>query len=178
VKKYWKIFGWVCLGIFLQFKFNVLYGVVFLENLNFHDRSYWVKMTMVPAGEENLRILQVEATVHHSLGPDYFANVYIPNQYKILNKKPYLGAEALEGYTAYQMNMKRVYRDVLSKEDFILIPTNPNQEIGLTPIEVHFQNMDQQLHKDHTYQLATSGKTTRLEGPELAEAKYPQQLGM
>ena len=32
MRKFWKVFGWVFLGIFLQFKFNVLYGIVFLEN--------------------------------------------------------------------------------------------------------------------------------------------------
>ncbi len=176
-KKYWSIFGWICLGIFLQFKFNVLYGIVFLENLNFHDRSYFVKMSMTPTGEQ-LRILNVETTVHHSLGPDYFANVYIPEGYKVLNKKPYLGTETIPGYTAYKMNMKRKYRDVLSNEDFLILPKNPEEDIPQAPILVHFENLKQRLHKDETYQLATISKEVQLTGPEIAEAKYPQQLGM
>ena len=106
MRKFWRLFGWVFLGIFLQFKFNVLYGIVFLENLNFHDRTYLVEMKMIPT-EESLRILKVKTTVHHSLGPDYFANVYIPENYKVLNETPYAGAEVLPGYIAYKMNMNR-----------------------------------------------------------------------
>ena len=177
VKKFWKIFGWICLGIFLQFKFNVLYGIVFLENLNFHDRSYLVKMTLSPTAE-SVRVLNVETIVHHSLGADYYANVYIPDKYTVLNKKSYLGAESIPGYKAYQMNMKRKYRDVLSSEDFIIAPENVKEEISPTPILVNFENLKQQLHKDATYLLTTVNQKTRLEGPELAEAKYPQKLGM
>ena len=177
MKKYWKILGWVCLGIFLQFKFNVLYGIVFLENLNFHDRSYYVKMTLSPTGD-SLRVLNVETTVHHSLGADYFANIYIPDQYNVLNKSPYLGAEAVAGYKAYQMHMKRKYRDVLSVENFIIAPKSMKDDISPTPILVNFENLKQQLHKDQTYHLATANNETHLDGPEIAEAKYPQQWGM
>ncbi len=177
MKKFWKGFGLVCLGIFLQFKFNILYGIVFLENLNFHDRTYFVKMNLVPT-DEKLRVLKVETTVHHSLGADYFANVYIPDNYKVLNKKPYLGTETIQGYNAYKMDMKRVYRDVLSKEDFIISPVNIEEDIIAAPILVHFENMNQRLHKDSTYKIATIQQKTDLEGPEIAEAKYPQQLGM
>jgi hypothetical protein len=177
VKKFWKIFGWVALGIFLQFKFNVLYGIVFLENLNFHDRTYYVSMKMLPTSD-SLRLLKIQTVVHHSLGPDYFANVYIPEQYKVLNKEPYMGAEAIPGYKAYNMNMKRKYRDVLSTEDFIITSQAKDMEISSTPILVDFLNLNQSLHKDQTYILATTKQDTRLEGPEVAEATYPQQLGM
>lgn len=177
MKKFWKIFGWIALGVFLQFKFNLLYGIVFLENLNFHDRSYYVSMKMSPT-DERLRILQVQAVVHHSLGPDYFANVYIPEQYKVLNKETYVGAEAVPGYKAYHMRMKRKYRDVLSTEDFIIAPLKKDMEIPSTPILVDFLNLNQSLHKDETYRLATTKQNTLLEGPKIAEATYPQQLGM
>ncbi len=177
MKKYWKILGWICIGIFLQFKFNVLYGVVYLENLNFHDRSYWVKMNLKSV-EDKVHVLTVETTVHHSLGPDYFANVYIPDHYTVLNKEPYLGAESRPGYKAYQMNMKRKYRDVLSREIFILTTKDKDADVPKTPLVVQFQNMKQLLHEDKTFQLATAGHKTTLQGPELAEAIYPQQLGM
>ena len=177
MKKFLKIFGWIALGIFLQFKFNVLYGIVFMENLNFHDRTYYVSMKMTPT-DGNLRVLQVHSMVHHSLGPDYFANVYIPEQYKVLNKEPYLGAEAMPGYKAYNMNMKRKYRDVLSTEDFIIAPMAKDMEIPSTPLLIDFLNLNQSLHKDETYKLATTKQNTRLEGPEVAEATYPQQLDM
>ena len=175
MRKFWRVFGWVFLGIFIQFKFNALYGIVFLENLNFHDRSYWVEMKMIPT-DENLRVLQVKTTVHHSLGGDYFANVYIPNQYKVLNHEPYTGVEAIEGYHAYKMNMKRKYRDVLAKTDFILTPQG--KDITSTAMKVHFENLKQRLHADNTYQIATSNNNTQLQGPEKAEAIYPQKLGM
>jgi hypothetical protein len=177
VKKYLKIFGWIALGIFLQFKFNVLYGIVFMENLNFHDRTYYVSMKMSPT-DGNLRVLRVHTMVHHSLGPDYFANIYIPEQYKVLNKEPYLGAEAMPGYKAYQMNMKRKYRDVLSTEDFIIAPMAKDMEIPSTPVLIDFLNLNQSLHKDETYNLATTKQNTRLEGPEVAEATYAQRLDM
>ena len=106
MKTFFKLFGWIFLGIFLQFKFNVLYGIVFLENLNFHDRTYFIKMDLVDT-DESLRILKIETTVHHSLGPNYFANVYIPENFKVMNHPPYLAAEPIEGYQAYRMNMKR-----------------------------------------------------------------------
>jgi hypothetical protein len=177
VKKFWKIFGWVALGIFLQFKFNVLYGIVFMENLNFHDRAYRVSMKMSPT-DASLRVLQIQTMVHHSLGSDYFANIYIPEHYKVLNKEPYLGAEAVPGYKAYNMGMKRKYRDVLSTEDFIIVPMEKDMEIPSTPILVDFLNLNQSLHKDNTYTLATTKQSTRLEGPKVAEATYPQQLDM
>ena len=175
MKKFWRVFGWIFLGIFLQFKFNVLYGIVFLENLNFHDRSYWVEMKMTPS-DESLRVLNIKTTVHHSLGPDYFANVYIPKQYKVLNHEPYGGVQSIEGYQSYKMNMKRKYRDVLAESVFILIPQQ--KEIAALPIKVHFENLKQRLHADDTYKLSTQSKNTTLEGPEKAEAIYPQKLGM
>ena len=175
MKKFCRVFGWIFLGIFLQFKFNVLYGIVFLENLNFHDRTYWVEMKMTPS-DESLRVLKIKTTVHHSLGPDYFANVYIPKQYKILNHEPYVGDENIEGYQSYKMNMKRKYRDVLAETNFILIPQQ-NKIVSL-PIKVHFENLKQRLHADETFKLSTQTKNTTLEGPEKAEAIYPQKLGM
>ncbi len=175
MRKFWRVFGWVFLGIFIQFKFNALYGIVFLENLNFHDRSYWVEMKMTPT-DESLRVLKVKTTVHHSLGSDYFANVYIPEQYKILNYEPYAGVEKLEGYHAYKMNMKRKYRDVLAETNFILIPQE--KEIPVLPMKVHFENLKQRLHADETFKISTQRNSTKLEGPEKAEAIYPQKLGM
>ncbi len=175
MRKFWRIFGWVFLGIFLQFKFNALYGIVFLENLNFHDRAYWVEMDMTST-EENLRVLKVKTTVHHSLGSDYFANVYIPDHYKVLNATPYAGAEALSGYQAYKIDMKRKYRDVLGEKYFIIAPQKP--DASSKPIKVHFENLKQRLHSDQTYLVSTTERKTRLEGPALAEAIYPQKLGM
>jgi hypothetical protein len=175
MKRLFKNLGWICLGIFLQFKFNVLYGIVFLENLNFHDRTYYIKMELSPT-DESLRVLHLETVVHHSLGSDYFANVYIPNQYKVFNKAPYQGAEDIPGYQAYKMNMKRKYRDVLSAEDFIIAPEKP--DLAPSPVLVHFENMKQRLHTDKTYQISTKAKNMHLEGPEIVETKYPQKLGM
>lgn len=177
MRKFWRLFGWVFLGIFLQFKFNVLYGIVFLENLNFHDRTYLVEMKMIPT-EESLRILKVKTTVHHSLGPDYFANVYIPENYKVLNETPYAGAEVLPGYIAYKMNMKRKYRDVLGQMNFIIAPKELKIDVPAKPIKVHFENLKQRLHSDETYQVSTLKLKTKLEGPEVAETIYPQKLGM
>jgi len=176
MKKTFKILGWIFLGIFLQFKFNILYGIVFLENLNFHDRSYRVKINFTPT-EEAIGILHVESIVHHSLGPDYFAYVYIPNQYRVLNQKPYGGAEPLAGYLAYQMDMKRKYRDVLNAKDFLIIPSGA-ADIPPTPVVVKFENMTQNLYTDKTYILSTKNKVTRLKGPAMAEATFPQQWGM
>ncbi len=76
------------------------------------------------------------------------------------------------------MKMKRKYRDVLSTEDFIIAPQGKDMEIPSTPILVDFLNLNQSLHKDETYRLATTKQNTRLDGPEMAEATYPQQLDM
>ena len=177
MKKYFKVVGWVFLGIFLQFKFSALYGIVFLENLNFHDRSYFVEMKLVPASQ-SVHLLTMKTTVHHSLGPDYFANVYIPEDYRVINKAPYAGAETIPGYLAYKMNMKRKYRDVLSSEDFIVAPSVPDKTIEPAPIFVHFENMEQRLHTDKTFELSSSDNIIALKGPKRAEATYPQQWGM
>ena len=179
MKRFFKIFGWVCLGIFLQFKFNVLYGIVFMENLNFHDRSYIVEIKLNPVSDTT-NILNVKTTVHHSLGSDYFATVYIPSQVRVLNLTPYKGGEALKGYLAYQMNMKRKYRDVLATADLIIasLEIEPKNEIEPTPIVVHFENLKQRLHTDKTYLLSRNNTTIQLEGPKMAEAKYPQKFGM
>jgi hypothetical protein len=177
VRKFWKIFGWIFLGIFLQFKFNALYGIVFLENLNFHDRTYLVEMSMVST-EESVRILKVKTTVHHSLGPDYFANVYIPEHYKVLNETSYAGAEVLPGYLAYKMNMKRKYRDVEAVKDFIIAPKSTTESLPIKPIKVNFENLKQRLHADESYLISTIKFKTSLKGPEVAEAIYPQKLGM
>jgi hypothetical protein len=177
MKKYLKVVGWVFLGIFLQFKFSVLYGIVFLENLNFHDRSYFVEMKLLPASQ-SVHLLTMKTTVHHSLGPDYFANVYIPHHYKVVNKEPYTGAEVIDGYNAYKMGMKRKYRDVLSSEDFIITPSIPDTPIEPAPILVHFENMKQRLHIDRTFELSSSNNIIELKGPKRAEATYPQQRGM
>jgi hypothetical protein len=177
MKKYLKVVGWVFLGIFLQFKFSVLYGIVFLENLNFHDRSYFIEMKLLPASQ-SVYLLTIKTTVHHSLGPDYFANVYIPQYYKVVNKDPYAGAEVIEGYSAYKMRMKRKYRDVLSSEDFIITASVPDKTIEPASVLVHFENMEQLLHIDKTFELSSTKNIIALKGPKLAEASYPQQLGM
>jgi hypothetical protein len=179
VKKFFKVFGWICLGIFLQFKFNILYGIVFLENLNFHDRTYIVEIKLNPVNEAT-NILTVKTTVHHSLGSDYFATVYIPDPIQVLNLAPYKGGEILKGYLAYKMNMKRKYRDVLATADLIIAPNKgaPENEGGPIPIVVHFENLKQRLHTDKTYLISSINKTIQLEGPKKAEAKYPQKYGM
>jgi hypothetical protein len=176
MKKFFKIFGWVCLGIFLQFKFSVLYGIVFLENLNFHDRTYFISMKLNPIAQST-QMLNVKTTVHHSLGPDYFANVYIPKSIKVYNANAYKGAEPIKGYIAYQMNMKRKYRDVLASQDFI-ISSNSGEKLPPTPILVHFENMKQRLHSDKTYLISTLKSQTILKGPEKVAVKYPQSFGM
>ncbi len=177
MKKFWKILGLILVGIVLQSMFKITFGIVFLENLWFHDRTYQVSMKIANT-DASLRVLQVHTMVHHSLGPNYFANVYIPEQYQVLNKKPYLGAEAVPGYKAYQMVMRRKYRDVLSTEDFIIAPQAPDVDIPSIPILIDFLNLNQSLHKDETYHLATLKQNTQLEGPEMAETTYPQQLDM
>ncbi|MFQ5717336.1 MAG: hypothetical protein ACE5GQ_09580 [Nitrospinales bacterium] len=177
MKHIFKIAGWIFLGIILQFKFNVLYGIVYLENLNFHDRAYITKMKSTPTGK-NVQILHVETIVHHSLGADYFSNVYIPDGYNVLNRVPYGGAEPIPGYKPYQMDMKRKYRDVLAKADFIIVPAQAGMNFPPAPIIVHYENMKQLLHKDSTYLLSTKGDDTQLEGPVLVEATFPQKLGM
>lgn len=177
MKRFFQIFGWICLGVFLQFKFNILYGIVFLENLSFHERSYIVKVQLTPVREET-NILHLETIVHHSLGSDYFATVYIPINYKVLNQTPYIGTEVPAGYQAFQMKMKRRYRDVLAKTDFIITPQDSVEESSPSPILVHFENLKQFLHKDTTYHLSVKDKQVQLEGPELIEAKYPQKFGM
>ncbi len=179
MKRFFKVFGWVCLGIFLQFKFNILYGIVFLENLNFHDRTYIVEIKLNSVNQTT-NILKVKTTVHHSLGPDYFATVYIPDSVRVLNLDPYKGGEALKGYLAYKMNMKRKYRDVLASEDLIVAPEDgqPGNDADPIPIVVHFENLKQRLHTDTTYLLSLKDKRIKLEGPKMKEAKYPQKLGM
>ncbi len=177
MKKIFKPLGWICLGIFIQFKFNALYGIVFLENLNFHDRSYIVKMNITSV-EGSASILGIDTIVHHSLGPDYFANIYIPKQYKILNRLPYNAAEKISGYNAYQMDMKRKYRDVLSHTELIIIPINNSENIISTPIMVYFENMNQVLHRDKTYKISTANNSISMEGPPTVEFKYPQKWGM
>ncbi len=176
MKKFFKIFGWICLGIFLQFKFSVLYGIVFLENLNFHDRTYFISMKLSPIAKST-QILNVKTTVHHSLGPDYFANIYIPKSIKVYNASAYKGAEPIKGYVAYQMNMKRKYRDVLASQDFIISSTT-SEQLPPTPILVHFENMKQRLHSDKTYLISTTADQTILRGPEKVAVKYPQSFGM
>ena len=80
------------------------------------------------------------------------------------------------GYEAYKMNMKRKYRDVLAETYFLLTPKD--SEIASLPIQVHFENLKQRLHTDETFQISTANKKTQIEGPEKAEAIYPQKLGM
>jgi hypothetical protein len=104
--------------------------------------------------------------------------VYIPKHYKVVNKDPYTGTEGIDGYNVYKMGMKRKYRDVLSSEDFIINPSIPDITIEPTPILVHFENMEQRLHIDKTFELSSSNNIIELKGPKRAEATYPQQLGM
>lgn len=177
MKKYWKPFGWICLGIFLQFKFDVLYQIVCLENLSFHARTYSIKMTLSPT-DESVRLLHVETGVRYSLGADYFADIYIPTQYKVLNRPPHLGAEAIPGYQVYQMDMRRKYRDVLASMDFVIVPKKPDEEISPISILVHFDNTRQRLYSDKSYLISTKDKDTRLAGPLAVSAKFPQQLGL
>ena len=116
--------------------------------------------------------------MHHSLGADYFATVYIPDSIRVVNLDPYKGGETLKGYLAYQMNMKRKYRDVLAQTDFIISPQAEMPGSEATPIVVHFENLKQRLHTDKTYLLSLKNATIQLEGPKMSESKYPQKYGM
>ena len=176
-KKFGKILGLILLGIILQSMYKISYGIIFLENLWWHERAYYVSMKMDKT-DTPLRILKIQTTVHYSLGKNYIANIYLPEQYKVLNKKPNLGAEAIPGYKAYKMNMVRKYRDVKSSEDFVIAPVSLDMDISSSPVLVDFLNLHQSLHKDETYRLATLQQNTELEGPERAEATYPQKWGM
>lgn len=177
VKKYLKIVGWVCVGILLQLRFDVLYEIVCLENLGFHTRLYTIKMNLVPT-EESVRVLHIETSARYTLGKDYFVYIYIPTQYKVVNKAPYLRAEAIPGYQVYAMDMKRKYRDVQATTDFVIALRNLDENVSPTPILVHFENTKQRLHADKTYLLSTASKHTQLEGPPMIEVKYPQQWGL
>ena len=95
-----------------------------------------------------------------------------------MNETAYAGAEVLPGYLAYKMNMKRKYRDVLGEKHFIITPQKLDEDISVKPIKVHFENLKQRLHSDETYLISTTKRKTRLEGPEVAQAIYPQKLGM
>jgi hypothetical protein len=53
-----------------------------------------------------------------------------------------------------------------------------DEDISVKPVKVHFENLKQRLHSDETYLISTTKRKTRLEGPEVAEAIYPQKLGM
>ena len=75
------------------------------------------------------------------------------------------------------MDMKRKYRDVLNRRNFILVPVSED-DVPPIPVIVRFENLNQLLHKDNSYQLSARSNNTILEGPEIVEAKYPQQLGM
>ncbi len=181
MKRFFKIFGWICLGIFLQFKFNVLYGIVFLENMNFHDRTYIVEIKLNSINDTT-NILNVKTTVHHSLGADYFATVYVPDQVRVLNLDPYKGGEVLKGYLAYKMDMKRKYRDVLATADLIIASHEQEgetkNEADPVPIVVHFENLKQRLHTDKTFLLSQKSGAPHIEGPTRSEARYPQKYGM
>ncbi|MCL0039665.1 hypothetical protein M1M85_01815 [Nitrospinaceae bacterium] len=76
------------------------------------------------------------------------------------------------------MYKERKYRDVLSSEDFIITPSVPDKTIEPAPVLVHFENMEQRLHADKTFELSSSNNIITLKGPKRAEATYPQQLGM
>ena len=95
-----------------------------------------------------------------------------------MNASYYVGAEVLPGYLAYKMDMKRKYRDVLAVKDFIIAPKKMNEDIPVKSIKVHFENLKQRLHTDESDQISTLKLKTKLEGPEVAEAIYPQKLGM
>ncbi len=177
MKPYLRILGWIFVGILLQFKFDVLYQIVRLENLSFHTRSYIIKMNLMPS-DETLRVLHVETTVHYSQGADYFAYVYIPTQYKVINKTPDLRAQSIAGYQVFQMDMKRKYRDVIAATDFIIAPQTTDTEIAPIPLLIHFENLKQRLHDDKTYILSTHDKDTQLQGPAKVEVNYPQQFGL
>ena len=95
-----------------------------------------------------------------------------------MNQKPYTAAESINGYKAYQMNMKRKYRDVLDHVDLMIAPDIPSKNIPALPILVFFENMDQVLHRDQTYLISTRGNNTQIDGPLEVETKYPQKWGM
>ena len=153
---------------------NKLWGF----NTDWYGFSMLLKKNAVEISMKSILILGAGGVAYSVLYSLIFANIYIPEDYKVINKESYAGAEAIQGYLAYKMNMKRKYRDVLSAEDFIITPSVPGEKISASPILVHFENMKQRLHTDKTFVLSSIDNKIQLNGPEQSEATYPQQLGM
>ncbi len=123
----------ILFGIIIQNRFDVIEGIIDLENRLFHEEEYDFVMKILPVDSSN-NVMGVRGQVLYSY-EDYKAELLIPKEYRVNNKTPQKGVLEREGYYTYFLrSFIKKYRDLCSYDGLVITPESP--DISKKPVIV------------------------------------------
>ena len=145
----------ILFGIIIQNKFDVLQGIIDLENRYFHEEEYDFVMKVLPFGSSN-NIMSVRGQILYSF-ENYKAELLIPKEYRVKNKTPQKGVLEREGYHTYFLkSFVKKYRDLCSYDGLVISPESP--DISKQPVIVAVLSGNDIRHISETYSIETKNK--------------------
>ena len=145
----------ILFGIIIQNKFDVLQGIIDLENRYFHEEEYDFVMKVLPFGSSN-NIMSVRGQILYSF-ENYKAELLIPKEYRVNNKTPKKGALERDGYHTYFLkSFVKKYRDLCSYDGLVLTPESP--DISKQPVIVAVLSGNDIRYMSESYSIETKNK--------------------
>tara|TARA_B100000959_G_C14989241_1_gene627016 strand:+ start:3372 stop:3941 length:570 start_codon:yes stop_codon:yes gene_type:complete len=145
----------ILFGIIIQNRFDVMEGIIDLENRFFHEEEYDFVMKVLPVGSSN-NIMGVRGQVLYSF-ENYKAELLIPKEYRVNNKTPQKGVLERDGYHTYFLkSFVKKYRDLCSYDGLVITPESP--DISKQPVIVAVLSGSDIRYMSETYSIETKNK--------------------
>ena len=140
------------MGIILQNRFDLMEGIIDLENRFFHKEEYDFVMKILPVASPN-NIMGVRGQILYSFG-DYRVELLVPKKYHVNNKSREKGIVEREGYYTYFLkSYEKKYRDLCSYDGLMITPESP--DISKQPLIVAVLSGKDVRYLSETYSIET-----------------------
>lgn len=145
----------ILFGIIIQNRFDVIEGIIDMENRLFHKEEYNFVMKVLPVGSSN-NLMGVRGQVLYSV-EDYKAELLIPKEYRVNNKTPQRGVLERDGYYTYFLrSFVKKYRDLCSYDGLMITPESP--DISKQPVIVAVLSGNDIRYISKIYSIETKNK--------------------
>ena len=142
----------ILFGIIIQNRFDLIGGIIDLENRLFHKEEYDFVMKILPVASPN-NIMGVRGQILYSFG-DYRAELLVPKKYHVNNKSHQKGIIEREGYYTYFLkSYEKKYRDLCSYDGLMITPESP--DISKQPLIVAVLSGKDVRYLSETYSIET-----------------------
>ncbi len=145
----------ILFGIIIQNRFDVIVGIIDLENRFFHKEEYAFVMKVLSVNSSS-NIMGVRGQVLYSV-EDYKAELLIPKEYRVSNKTPQKGVLEREGYYTYFLrSFVKKYRDLCSYDGLMITPES--SDISKRPVIVAVLSGNDIRYLSEAYSIETKNK--------------------